>query len=114
MPAPSNTSDRPLQIITTEFILVELATFFVRPADRAAFAKFDTALRANANATIIPASGELYARGLSLFVSRPDKEGSLTDCISFEVMTELELFDALTADLHFQQAGFQALMKPTA
>ena len=41
---------------------------------------------------------------------RPDKEWSLTDCISFEVMAELGLTEALTADHHFEQAGFRALL----
>ena len=99
-------------IITTEFILVEVATFFLRPGDRIAFAKLDAALRTNPNVTILPATADLYARGLALFAARPDKEWSLTDCISFEVMTELELPDALTADLHFEQAGFRVLLKP--
>ena len=98
-------------IVTTEFILVETATFFLRPGDRYRFSNLDAALRANPNVTIIPASADLYARGLDLFAARPDKSWSFTDCISFEVMTELELTDALTADEHFEQAGFRVLLK---
>lgn len=41
--------------------------------------------------------------------SRADKAWSLTDCISFSVMTERRLSDALTADHHFEQAGFRAV-----
>lgn len=41
----------------------------------------------------------------------PDKDWSLTDCIFFVVMRQLGLTDALTADRHFQQAGFKALLK---
>ena len=99
-------------IVTTEFILVEVATFFLRPADRVTFAKLDAALRANPNVTVLPSSADLYARGLELFAARPDKEWSLTDCISFEVMAELELTDAVTADQHFEQAGLRVLLKP--
>jgi predicted nucleic acid-binding protein len=34
----------------------------------------------------------------------------LTDCISFVVMRDQNLTDALTADRHFTQAGFVPLM----
>jgi hypothetical protein len=47
--------------------------------------------------------------GFELFASRADKSWSLTDCISFAVMTERGLSDALTADRHFEQAGFRAV-----
>jgi uncharacterized protein len=43
-------------------------------------------------------------------LSRRDKEWSLTDCISFVVMKERGLTEALTADHHFEQAGFKALL----
>ena len=49
-------------------------------------------------------------RGLELFGARPDKDWSLTDCISFAVMRERELTEALTADGNFTQAGFVALL----
>jgi predicted nucleic acid-binding protein len=54
---------------------------------------------------------EAYQAGFDLFVGRPDKAWSLTDCISFAVMTERGLSDALTADHHFEQAGFRAVFK---
>ena len=52
----------------------------------------------------------LYRRGLALYDARPDKEWSLTDCISFVVMTDEGLTEALTGDGHFTQAGFKALL----
>ena len=51
------------------------------------------------------------AAGFDLFAARSDKAWSLTDCISFSVMTERGLSEALTADHHFEQAGFRALFK---
>jgi len=39
------------------------------------------------------------------------KEWQLTDCISFIVMEDKEITDALTGDHHFEQAGFTALLK---
>ena len=53
----------------------------------------------------------VYQAGFDLFAIRPDKAWSLTDCISFGVMTERKVSDALTADKHFVQAGFRAVFK---
>jgi uncharacterized protein len=97
-------------VVTTEFVLLEVANFCKRPGDRQMFAAFDAALRADSNTTIVPASSELYTKGLALFAARPDKEWSLVDCISFHVMTSLGLTDALAADEDFKQAGFRILL----
>lgn len=61
--------------------------------------------------TIVPASRQLLDEGVALYESRPDKDWSLTDCISFVVMQRIGISEALTADHHFEQAGFLALLK---
>lgn len=98
-------------IVTTEFVLVEVANFFKRPGDREKFAAFDGVLRADPTTTIVAASAELFAAGRNLFAARPDKEWSLVDCTSFHVMAERGLTAALTPDIHFEQAGFRALLR---
>ncbi len=65
----------------------------------------------DANTYIVPASTELRKKGVALYASRADKNWSLTDCISFVVMEEYGLTDALTSDHHFAQAGFRVLLK---
>ena len=60
--------------------------------------------------TIVEPLESLYRRGLALYDARPDKEWSLTDCISFVVMADEGLTEALTGDGHFTQAGFKALL----
>ena len=60
---------------------------------------------------IVPLTNDLYAQALILYRSRIDKEWGLVDCLSFVVMRERMLTEALTADQHFEQAGFQALLR---
>jgi predicted nucleic acid-binding protein len=52
----------------------------------------------------------LLAEAVSLYESRADKEWGLTDCVSFVLMRRLGVSEALTADVHFRQAGFEALL----
>jgi predicted nucleic acid-binding protein len=59
---------------------------------------------------VVPASRALLEEGISLYSSRPDKDWSLTDCISFVVMRDEGIIQALTGDHHFEQAGFKALL----
>jgi len=63
---------------------------------------------------IIPASAAFLNSGLELFRQRPDKHWSLTDCLSMTLMTQFAISDVLTADHHFEQAGFHALLKDRA
>ena len=45
-----------------------------------------------------------------MYAARPDKDWSLTDCVSFSIMERLELREAAATDHHFSQAGFLALL----
>lgn len=52
----------------------------------------------------------LFDGAFDLYAARTDKDGGLTDCVSFVVTQEQGLTDALSADRHFVQAGFRALL----
>jgi len=54
----------------------------------------------------VPMTTELLDEAVELYGSRSDKEWGVTDCISFVVMRKYNLVKALTADHHFEQAGF--------
>jgi hypothetical protein len=101
---------RKMRILTTEFVLLEVANFCRTARDRRGFASFATALQTNVLTTIVPCESIWFQRGLKRFASRSDKEWSLTDCISFVAMEEFGLTDALTEDHHFEQAGFRILL----
>ena len=99
------------RVVTTEYVLLEVATFFCEAPNRAVFLNLLQALQNDSEVTVLPTSADLWQRGVALFAARSDKDWSLTDCISFVVMQERNIIDALTADHHFEQAGFVALLK---
>lgn len=105
----SNSHD--LRLLTTAFVLIELADGLSRSAQRQSLGRLVEALLADPDSTIVPADQRLFEEGRRLYDSRPDKSWSLTDCISFAVMKEQGLTEALTGDHHFEQAGFTALLK---
>jgi len=93
----------------TEAVLIEIGNA-LSSWNRAAAVTFIEQAYTTANMRVVPVDSALLQRGLNLYRSRADKAWGLTDCISFVVMEEQQLTDAVTADRHFQQAGFQALM----
>ena len=99
------------QVVLTDFIFLELGNALSGVGIRELFSGLVPHLRSQPNVRIIPASRELLERGFSLYSRRGDKAWSLTDCTSFVVMQEDQLTDALTADHHFEQAGFTALLR---
>jgi predicted nucleic acid-binding protein len=98
-------------LVTTEWILTEVADALSSSPARGVFVALYDRLRARANVQLVKSEHRLFELGVNLDRDRPDKEWSLTDCISFAVMQELHLTDALTGDHHFEQAGFRALLK---
>lgn len=98
-------------MITTMWVLVEVADALNSPKRRQSTHQFLEGLTTLPSTTIIPADKVWYDKGMALYGARPDKAWSLTDCISFAVMAELGLTEALTGDHHFEQAGFRALLK---
>lgn len=104
-------TQRPGIMVTTAWVLTEVANFLRRAHEREAYVELVRSLEASSDVLLMPATDGLWRRGIDLFSKRLDKEWSLTDCISFVVMTERGITDALTGDHHFEQAGFAALLK---
>ncbi len=99
------------ELVTTEWILTELADGLASSRHRAVFLHTRQELLADANAQVISFEKGLYDEGILLYSNRADKDWSLTDCISFVAMKRASVIDALTGDHHFEQAGFVALLK---
>lgn len=99
------------KILTTAWVLTEVADALAAPVNRGLFIALLEKLKGNPDMQIISADEELFALGIALYGSRNDKGWSLTDCISFVVMQREGIREALTGDHHFEQAGFVALLK---
>lgn len=104
------------KLITTRAILVEIGNALSRLQFRSAATRLLDSLENDAQVEIVQVSEDLYQRAFQLYRERSDKEWGMTDCISFLVMQERGLTQALTPDDHFEQAGFRALLldQPTS
>jgi uncharacterized protein len=98
------------RLLTTEPGLWEVLNTMSTPPGRERAAEFYRRTSGDGRTEIVDAPRERMDAAFALYEARPDKEWSLTDCFSFEIMRERNLFDAVTSDHHFQQAGFTALL----
>jgi predicted nucleic acid-binding protein len=96
--------------VTTAWVIAELANAMSKTANRPFFLSLLHDLQTDRRVTMVPPTKDVFDGGLDLFSRRPDKDWSLTDCISFLVMEQLGLKDAATLDRHFAQAGFNVVM----
>ena len=96
--------------ITTAWVLTEVGDAFARD-NRSAFLDLMRLIQKNPLIHVIEPTQALFESGVTLYAGRADKEWPLTDCISFVVMEQEGIREALTADRHFEQAGFTALLK---
>jgi predicted nucleic acid-binding protein len=101
------------RIITTSLVLTELTALLTSPVrmPKPAQIQLLSAIRGDPAVEIVFLDAALDAAAWSLGEARPDKDWSLVDCASFELMRRRRLTDALTSDHHFEQAGFVRLLK---
>ncbi len=101
--------DRARELWITEAVLIEVCNALSRNHRQEAFRFFEQCYK-TPTVRVVPVHRVLLKRALELYRSRLDKTWGLTDCISFVVMQDQGLTEALTADEHFVQAGFRALL----
>ncbi len=99
-----------VRLLTTRAVLLEIGNALARQRFRSAAIALLDALEHDPTVEIISLSESLFTKALQLYRARPDKEWGLTDCVSFVVMMDRGLTEALTTDEHFRQAGFHALL----
>jgi predicted nucleic acid-binding protein len=98
------------RLVTSRAVVMEIGNALSKLRYRAAAVALLDAVERDPNVEIVPLSDTLYEQSMELYRQRQDKEWGLTDCVSFVVMRERAIADALTADDHFRQAGFRALL----
>ena len=95
-------------LATTAWVLTEVADGLAATPRRKVFRRLLDDLEANEANLVVPANAETFEKGVEIYHARPDKQWSLTDCISFVIMAEEHITEAMTGDRHFEQAGFKA------
>jgi uncharacterized protein len=109
----SRSLPRGLLIVTSELVLVEvLDGFATRGAMlRRSAVQIVDRLVADPSITIVSQSSDEFHAAIRLYASHPDKGWSMTDCSSFSIMRERGIADGLAYDIHFVQAGFNAMLR---
>jgi uncharacterized protein len=97
-------------LLVTEYVLWETVNFLSAKEDRQKSHLVVNQILQGSPFDFVQASRLLFEAGVRFHRSRPDKDWSLTDCISFHLMQERGIRRALAYDLHFEQAGFEALL----
>ena len=102
-----------VRLLTTDEVLSE---FLAALSDggkplRLQAVKMVRAILDNPNVTVLAQTRESSLRGVTLYEQRADKQYSLTDCISMNAMKAKSITEVLTHDRHFEQEGFEALMR---
>jgi len=98
-------------LITTDEVLTEFLTALSRGEHlRKQAARMVHIIMENPNVKVVPQTRESFLKGLSFFEDRYDKEYSLTDCISMNVMKNESINEVLTNDHHFAQEGYSVLI----
>ena len=97
-------------ILTTEAVLLEWLNAMSKVSTRRTAAESCLRARADARIQVVLFDAELMLAATEFYRDRPDKNWSLTDCLSFVVMRRRSVTEALTTDHDLEQAGLRALM----
>jgi uncharacterized protein len=97
-------------LITTDAIFLEVGNNLSSNYKNEAVELMEKFL-ASDDVEVIRLTPKLFDEALSLYKKHQDKSWGLVDCLSFVVMKQNQVTQALTFDKHFIQAGFQSLMR---
>ena len=103
----------PCRIVTSQMVLVEFLNHMSGRGQtlREKAMSAVTRLTDTPSVEIVPQTRDQFDEAAKLYLSRPDKGWSLTDCASFILMEQRNISEALAHDHDFEQAGFVALLR---
>jgi predicted nucleic acid-binding protein len=101
---------RRTRMVTTDAVLIEYGNFFSRLPQRGEVVGWISRIRGNADWLVERLDGALLGRSEARYQKFHDKNWSMTDCISMEVMQARGISEIATTDKGFKQAGFSLLL----
>jgi len=102
-------------LVTTDAVWIEFLTSLRKgPCLRNKAAELVRKMNTRSDIINKPQTRDLFFKALELYERRKDKKYSFTDCISMVVMKKMQITKILTSDNHFNQEGFQTLIKKTS
>jgi len=101
------------QLITTDAVLLEIGNN-LSARYRSEAIQIISSFLTSKDIEVVNLDEVLFSQAFDLYKTYTDKSWGLIDCVSFTVMRQRNIVDALTCDRHFAQAGFNALMLDTA
>ena len=97
--------------VTTDYVLDETATLLKMRGFAHRITAFFEIIDESRACRIEWMDSARFQETRAFFLKHGDQAWSFTDCMSFLVMKQLGLRDALTKDEHFRQAGYNVLLK---
>lgn len=99
-----------LVFLTTDYVLDETITLLQSRGQRHLIEPWLNSVMASEKCEIAWMDPSRFDEVRRFFAKHSDQEWSFTDCFSFCVMKERKMRQALAADMHFRQAGFEPLL----
>ncbi len=93
------------QLLTSSFVLAETVALLQRRVGLNAVRDFNGKIAPLME--VVWVDGEWYNRAMLRLMAQNQKDLSLVDCMSFEIMEAREIQEAFTFDRHFAEHGFR-------
>ncbi len=100
------------RLVTTSLVLIELGDGLSRIQHRPLAIQIYDSLHAAERIEIVQTTSDHEEQAWQIFRQTDDKEWGITDCVSMIVMRDHDITRVFSSDHHFEQAGFEILVKP--